>query len=249
MHFEERQNRGHAGFATAPAAPFGASTTSASTGVHGRPQGRCTRSEPPGFVSTAIHVDRSGDQPASSRQHSSYGQLGPSVQHHTAASPLGASPASVTSTAAATAMLLQQSQPLNTSSESPSSRKRWPVRRHGSLDGERELGPVRGLEKSSAKRSRRQKLGMFPSMTDLVAFGGAATQGDIDLGANSSAGCSGMRKTKSLHARLNYHLADNTAARGADPWQQFAQWRARNPGASRSEARAFIERKLAQPKE
>ncbi len=109
-----------------------------------------------------------------------------------------------------------------------------------------ELGPVRGLEKS--RRSRRQRLGMFPSVTDLVAFAGAATQNVEPAVASAPATFDGVRRTKSLHECLD-RLSLSTDNGGTDPWQQFANWKAQNPGAPRSDARAFIQRTLAQPKE
>ena len=47
----------------------------------------------------------------------------------------------------------------------------------------------------------------------------------------------GMRRTQSLNGFRDA---------GAAPWQRYSDWRRENPGASRAESRAFIERALSE---
>ncbi len=114
---------------------------------------------------------------------------------------------------------------------------------------------ARGIQKSP-RRLRRDKLGRFPSVSDLVLFAGAA-QADSDTGLQStSSTCSrvythqpaaalGMRRTQSCHSQMTSH--DRQPTEGQEcPWQRFNAWKAQHPDASRAEAKAFVERDLCE---
>lgn len=199
-----------------------------------------------------MHVDAPEGHSPGSPVYPNYGQLSPDIPFSPGvssadlASPVVGIRRATSPLSGATSPDLLRQHRLCTSSEGADCGKSWPgMRRHRPMPG---LSPVRGLEKS-AKRLRRQRLGMFPSMTDLVSFAGSARREDKQPVATAAAQFSGLRRTKSLHSGLNYR--DSVAkSSGADPWQRFAEWRAENPTASRAEARAFVERQLgAQPKE
>jgi hypothetical protein len=113
---------------------------------------------------------------------------------------------------------------------------------------------ARGIQKSP-RRLRREKLGRFPSVSDLVMFAGAAKV-DSNTGVlSTSSTCGGvdaqqpaalgMRRTQSCHTQMSAH--DRTPIEGKEcPWQRFNAWKAQHPDASRAEAKAFVERDLCE---
>lgn len=105
---------------------------------------------------------------------------------------------------------------------------------------------ARGIEKSP-RRLRRDKLGKFPSVSDLVAFAGAVRADSSTRLHETSQACAGvaalgMRRSQSCQVMSD---RDRKHIKGEEcPWQRFNAWRASHPDASRAEAKAFVERDL-----
>ena len=105
---------------------------------------------------------------------------------------------------------------------------------------------ARGIEKSP-RRLQRDKLGKFPSVSDLVAFAGAVRADSSTRLHETPQTCAGvaalgMRRVQSCHVMSDSGRKHIEAEEC--PWQRFNAWRASHPDASRAEAKAFVERDL-----
>jgi hypothetical protein len=137
-------------------------------------------------------------------------------------------------------------------------------RRRLSTESERGIRGDGGIEKSprgAGMGLRRDKLGgRFPSVSNLVAFAGAAASaaepadapdrpdgsGVATWGRTLSAErIPGLRKSRSLHEDMNVAAFDKGSTATTSPWQRFAEWRALNKEASRAECKSYIERAIS----